>query len=120
MQHRQPAQGVGHFIVSPFIYFDEAFDTRPSRTTGQKPNRGLAQTIIGAVRALWEREPEQRELTAMRAGDLHGPNAPSGPVAEELRRWPWQRQNPLSASLGSAKKSGYQIVVRPSSVRPRD
>jgi hypothetical protein len=88
MQHRQPAQGVSHFIVSPFIYFDEAFDTQRSRARRQDRKGGFVAAVIVAASALWERHREQKQLG----------------------QW---------ASLQREKESGFQVIVRPFSRRPR-
>jgi uncharacterized protein YjiS (DUF1127 family) len=113
MQHRPPAQGVAHFIVSPFIYFDEAFDSPRSRTARRRRESGFATTIIGAARALWKRARERRELVAMRDSDLRDLSIPQSLVADEARRWPWQRQSPRWANLRADEQSGFQVIFRP-------
>ncbi len=52
---------------------------------------GLVPSTICLIVARWrERMVERREIARMSAGELHDLSIPSGMVAHESSRWPWQ------------------------------
>ena len=64
--------------------------------SGDTPDRPAMRWVRATYRVLhgwWERERLRRELSTMRAPDFGDLTVPPSLVIEELRRWPWQKQN---------------------------
>lgn len=69
------------------------------------PNRPGWRKISGGIFRLigrWrEHERLRRDLSSMRAGDFGDLSVPPGLIAEEVRKWAWQKDNPLWGEIRS-------------------
>ncbi|HXO01628.1 MAG TPA: hypothetical protein VN900_06190 [Stellaceae bacterium] len=71
--------------VAAFIRVGVPVDIR------QRPNKGQLARLVGMLRAWRRRERERRELAAMGRRDFGDLTVPPSLVADEVRRWPWQK-----------------------------
>jgi uncharacterized protein YjiS (DUF1127 family) len=78
------------------------------RRQATRPMGRAMQWVRATYRVLhgwWERERQRRELSTMRARDFGDLTVPPSLVIEELRRWPWQKQNSQWGEVAAGRRS---------------
>lgn len=98
--------------------FCDAGTEETGTQTRRKPSVGrtvwpgnFITAALGRLRSWREREGFRRQLASMSARDFRDLKVPPSLVADELRRWPWQKPTPQWRTVGSKWSATYRDDV---------